>query len=286
MSAPHAPPIELRSAYTMGERYPLSEYYVDESSHDSHYVFSNADIIELLEEAHKSISSASRGRRVGSSRQLLTQAIVARVARSSRVLVFGSTEPWVEALAIAAGAESVTTVEYQKRTYMHPQLHTITVAEHLSARPGGFDCAIAHAAFDHDGLGRYGDRLHPAGDLLAMRTAWRSLRPNGTLLLTLPVGPDLTVWNLHRRYGALRLPRMLRGWEEVERLGWEAERLHDVTADHRRRYEPLWVLRRNGSEADELPPIGTHDAEIVEEEMEAAPSAASCDADGIEDADG
>ena len=61
MSAPHAPPIELRSAYTMGERYPLSEYYVDESSHDSHYVFSNADIIELLEEAHKSISSASRG---------------------------------------------------------------------------------------------------------------------------------------------------------------------------------------------------------------------------------
>ena len=81
-----------------------------------------------------------------------------------------------------------------------------------------------------------------------MRTAWRALRPNGTLLLSLPVGPDLTVFNLHRRYGALRLPRMLRGWEELERIGWEAARMYDAKADHRRRYEPMWVLRRNSSD--------------------------------------
>jgi hypothetical protein len=37
-----------------------------------------------------------------------------------------------------------------------------------------------------------------------MRAARGLLRRQGVLLLTLPVGPDAVVWNLHRRYGALR----------------------------------------------------------------------------------
>jgi hypothetical protein len=56
----------------------------------------------------------------------------------------------------------------------------------------------------------------------------------------------MLVWNLHRRYGPLRLPRLLAGWEESGRFGWESSRL-DATTDHRRRFEPLFVLRRNGS---------------------------------------
>lgn len=99
-----------------------------------------------------------------------------------------------------------------------------------------------------DGLGRYGDPVDPYGDFRAMRTAWRALRPGGRLLLTVPIGPDLVVWNLHRRYGELRLPRLLRGWEQMEVHGWDedAEALR-TPADHRRRREVLWVLRRNGS---------------------------------------
>ena len=116
-----------------------------------------------------------------------------------------------------------------------------------------------------DGLGRYGDPLDPYGDLRAMRTAWRALRPGGRLLLTVPIGPDLVVWNLHRRYGPLRLPRLLRGWEQMELHGWDgdAEALR-TPADHRRRREALWVLRRNGSE--ELP--GNPEEEEEEEEEE------------------
>ena len=55
------------------------------------------------------------------------------------------------------------------------------------------------------------------------------------------VGPDLVVWNLHRRYGPLRLPMLLGGWAEAARLGWEEERLA-APADHRRRCAPPFVL--------------------------------------------
>jgi hypothetical protein len=64
--------------------------------------------------------------------------------------------------------------------------------------------ALSISSFDHDGLGRYGDPLGPDNDLRAMRAARCLLRRQGVLLLTLPVGPDAVVWNLHRRYGALR----------------------------------------------------------------------------------
>ena len=70
-----------------------------------------------------------------------------------------------------------------------------------------------------------------------MRGAWRALRPGrGRLLLSAPVGPDLLVWNLHRRYGPLRLPRLLGGWEEEGRLGWDDTRLA-APSDQRRRCE-------------------------------------------------
>ena len=50
-------------------------------------------------------------------------------------------------------------------------------------------CTHTHThSFDHDGLGRYGDRLHPDGDLLAMQTVAAVLQDQGLLFLTVPVG--------------------------------------------------------------------------------------------------
>ena len=43
-------------------------------------------------------------------------------------------------------------------------------------------------SFDHDGLGRYGDPLNPAGDLVAMETVKRVLKDEGLLFLTVPIG--------------------------------------------------------------------------------------------------
>ena len=57
------------------------------------------------------------------------------------------------------------------------------------------------------------------------------------------VGPDLVVWNLHRRYGNHRLPLLLRGWEEVERVGWSEELAQQEDVPYTTVYEPVFVLR-------------------------------------------
>ena len=52
------------------------------------------------------------------------------------------------------------------------------------------------------------------------------------------------MWNLHRRYGNLRLPLLLAGWERVEDAGWD-EQLMRKEAPYTRTYEPVFVLRRS-----------------------------------------
>ena len=267
------PPAALVQRYTLDGAIPMEHFYVDDTDHGkkTHYTYLAEDLAPFLAEARRAISAPARMR---PPHRWLAEAIVGEVreGREQQAVVFGSSEPWVESLLLASGAANVTTVDYNYRTYEDSRLQTVIVAEYEPA--ARFDVAIAHGAFDHDGLGRYGDPLNPDGDLLAMRSAWRSLRPGGIFLLSLPVGPDLVVWNLHRRYGDLRLPRMLAGWEELRRVGWESTRIH-TPADHRRRYEPVFVLRRNASDAEEdlelLPHINTSDSPTANSDENSMP---------------
>ena len=261
MTPPKTPPADMLPRYTMNGAIPLEHFYVDDTigGELTHYTFPADDLKHMLKEAARSVANP---RRLRPKQAWITEAIVDAIRerdgdgtrqREAQAVVFGSSEPWVECLLLAAGAKNVTTVEYNYRTYEDPRLETTTLAKFEPA--SRFDVAVAHGAFDHDGLGRYGDPLNPDGDLAAMQTVWRSLRPGGVFLLSLPVGPDLIVWNLHRRYGTLRLPRMLAGWEELRRVGWIDGRLR-APADHRHRYEPVFVLRRNSSEPEPAPLFG------------------------------
>lgn len=67
----------------------------------------------------------------------------------------------------------------------------------------------AHTSYHLPQSGRYGDPLNPDADLEAMARVRSILKPGGLLLLTVPVGPDVLVFNLHRRYGPARLPLLL-----------------------------------------------------------------------------
>jgi hypothetical protein len=57
------------------------------------------------------------------------------------------------------------------------------------------------------------------------------------------VGPDAVVWNLHRRYGPVRLPLMLEGYTPVQTAGWDVVRLRQERAYFGPSYEPVWLLR-------------------------------------------
>jgi hypothetical protein len=133
--------------------------------------------------------------------------------RGKDLVVVGSETPWYECIATRYGA-AVTTIEYRKISCTIPGL-TVTTPDEFAASPRRFDAALSVSSIEHDGLGRYGDPLDPDGDLRAMAELKRMLKPGGALFLSVPVGPDVLVWNAHRIYGRKRLPRLLDGWRTL-----------------------------------------------------------------------
>jgi len=53
---------------------------------------------------------------------------------------------------------------------------------------------------EHIGLGRYGDKIDPDGDIKAIKELKRVLAFDGTLLIVLPIGKPMIRFNAHRIY--------------------------------------------------------------------------------------
>ena len=53
---------------------------------------------------------------------------------------------------------------------------------------------------EHIGLGRYGDKINPSGDKMAINELVRVLAPGGNLLFVTPVGNPKIFFNAHRVY--------------------------------------------------------------------------------------
>lgn len=77
-----------------------------------------------------------------------------------------------------------------------------------------FDLIINCSTIEHVGLaGRY-NILHnkPDGDLEVMKYLKKIMKPNGSMLITIPVGRDSVFKPLHRVYGLERLPKLFKGY--------------------------------------------------------------------------
>jgi hypothetical protein len=267
-------PADLLDEFTLGGKVPRARFFVDDTNDGkgTHYKYPRSDIDYMVSQAEaqlERVGAIEDESRLHKSFWLL-RAFAKNPIRDMDVVVFGSMEPWFESVCVAAGAKSVTTIEYNKLTYDHPKIKTLTVAEADAAMESGgmqFDAALSISSFDHDGLGRYGDPVDPNGDLKAMQKAMSMLKPGGLMFLTIPVGPDILVWNLHRRYGEHRLPMMLRGWEEVGRVAWNGAKL-TAEANYRQSYEPVFILRRPpGVSADGSEPTPAASDEMSKEEL-------------------
>lgn len=260
-------PGQLLDDFTLGGRIPVESFYVDDTNagEETHFVFPEKSIASYLKGVKKSFLNihmiytrfnATYGPEAAMMMQPKADWIYFALhkymttIRNSSVAVFGSAEPYVEVSCIEVGAKHVTTIEYNNLTYMHEKITTLSKFQFptLYARGGeyrnSFDVAFSVSSFDHDGLGRYGDPLDGNGDLKAMSRAMFLLKPGGLLFLTVPIGPDVIVFNLLRRYGTVRLPLLLQGWEVVERMFWDERRLTEPQANYRRSYEPVFVLRK------------------------------------------
>jgi hypothetical protein len=294
-------PEELLSQYSMGGQVRLHRMYVNENGdgEGTHWSFPRADMAAFVRGARTLLENCRRGRppRGQASKCWLIEALELHwdeLAASSTACVFGSTDPWVESLLLAMDANSslrIATIDINRLTFEHDRLSTHTLSEWRSLPSAACDFALSISSFDHTGLGRYGEALEPdgsctdsgtsllaqvrmgvAGDVTAMNDVRRALEGSATprrglLFLTLPIGEDLVVWNALRRYGKLRLPKLLEGmhscsvtygslcsagglpavwcaagWDVISRHGWDEAKLGE-DPDFRRSFEPVHVLR-------------------------------------------
>lgn len=239
---PELMPPHLEWAYTRCGAVPVARFFVDDSNggKGTSIEYGREDVLAYIRHWEPYLDADPKGlRRLGKDRWLV-QALQTYPIKNKRVVVFGSIDPRIESLCLAFGAAHVTTVEYNEIVLVHDDIR-ITTPDVFDAQGLQFEVALSLSSFDHDGLGRYGDPLCPDGDLLAMDMVRRHLAPGGMLFLTVPVGADSVVWNLHRRYGPIRLPLLLQGYDVVERFGWR-ESLLSHKGRINQSYEPVFVL--------------------------------------------
>lgn len=140
-----------------------------------------------------------------------------------RVLDFGAGTGFVALAAALAGHEVVAVdlepcafeFEGTKIRYRQGDLNE------LEFEPHSFDQVLNCSTIEHVGLGgRYGSPEEQDGDLRAMEKLAGLLRPDGDMILTLPVGLDGVFPPYHRVYGAERLPRLLEPFSVREESWW------------------------------------------------------------------
>ena len=69
---------------------------------------------------------------------------------------------------------------------------------------------------EHIGLGRYGDKLDPEGDLKAIKELKRVVAKGGDLLFVVPVGHPRICYNAHRIYSNQQVLEYFKGMELME----------------------------------------------------------------------
>ena len=162
-------------------------------------------------------------------------------------LVIGSERPWVECLALNAGAHVVTTWEYSTILTDHPRLRAASTSELARSFASGtrapVDWAVSFSSLEHSGLGRYGDAPNADGDRAAMEEAFCALRPGGVLALGVPMSCAARghiEFNAHRVYGYERLAFIAAGYELIAFQGVGCEEYLEAAANP----QPIVILRR------------------------------------------
>eukprot|EP00943_MAST-04B_sp_MAST-4B-sp1_P001897 g1897.t1 len=219
----------------------------------THYTYGREDIEKYITHSQKLLSSQTyQQATLSSSEQWLVSSLTKLQLRNAHCAIIGSSSPFYESMLIALGVAKVTVFEYNNLTYNHEKIFVDRSFDQYKTDKGlpKFDFIFAISSLDHDGLGRYSDNICPSADFLSMERFKTMLSSTGKLILTVPIGLDLLVWNVMRIYGELRLKRLLKGWKIVDQVGYEAEKLAmkwGGSSTWRKTYEPVFVLEVNKS---------------------------------------
>jgi SAM-dependent methyltransferase len=87
---------------------------------------------------------------------------------------------------------------------------------HLPFADGSIDSLSCMHTIEHVGLGRYGDKIDPEGDLRAFSELKRVVAPGGNLLIVLPAGAQRLCFNAHRIYAYDSVLAQFGGYDLIE----------------------------------------------------------------------
>ncbi len=179
------------------------------------------------------------------------------------VAVVGSEKPWIESILLNM-KNNVTTIEYNVPKCNYKNLRCKSYFEYFENNKDEFDVIITLSSIQHSGLGRYGEKLDPNGDLKTIENIHNNLTKNGILIWGAPIGKDVLCWNSHRVYGKIRLPLMFRKFTEIE---WFSNKKKQELFDNSSKkdyYEPVIVLKKKMGSNERIEKIETR-AIIIEE---------------------
>lgn len=241
MKAPERIPSKFIDGYTMSGDAMLEYRYANDCSEDTQKLF-NDNFKEEIFNQYLQKASKREDFYYGPTDGWLYQALDKYPIEGKDVCIIGSANPWYEAIAVTFGAKSCTVIEYSKRETFHEK---ITYFQPHEITEGDFDACFSISSVEHDGLGRYGDPLDPDGDLKAMQNLRNFLKDDALVYFAVPAGLDKVVFNTHRVYGEKRMPKILKGWDTVERFGFfEQTFTNNVNGVNGTPYQPVSVLRK------------------------------------------
>ena len=196
-SPPKKIPKKYYSDYTLNGKIPVYERYYNDISNSTNTKIFKIEEYERVFEALKNGTFSYYDKTLN----FLLEALERYPIKDSSVLVFGATGVNCDAISLLHGAKNVIIVEYNPIVSEHPNVQTMSYKDYIES---GIKCdyGISISSFEHDGLGRYGDKLNPNGDLEAMKRAKELIKDDGLLFLSVPVQNDSLYWNAHRCYGA------------------------------------------------------------------------------------
>lgn len=231
-------PHSLENDYTMRGKIPIKKWYFNQNYISLLPRIYTKKIVEFYKQKVIEKKSCS----YKNTDRFLYQALDKYSIDDKKVVVFGSTQPFYEAMALSYGAKNVTILEYNNILSFHPQIQALTYKQYEKNKEK-FDIGFSISSFEHDGLGRYGDPLKPNGDIEAMNKAKSILKHKGILFLAVPVGKDTIFWNAHRMYGRIRLPLLLEGWEIIDHFGFNEKQFEKEIKPKEDHDQPVFVLK-------------------------------------------
>lgn len=237
-------PHELLKEYTQNNKIPILNWYRDDSKPNG-VVWTNKFIEDHI---CKFTPTNIKLNKEGISPyghevvEMLLFSFIKYNIKEKNVAVVGSETPWIEAILLNL-SNKVTTIEYNvPENITYNNLSCKSYFDFFVKNTNEFDCIISFSSIEHSGLGRYGDPLDPNGDIKTMKTIHNNLKENGLLIWGAPVGHDALVWNVHRIYGALRLPLIFEGFKELEWIKKNKNELLNTKLQKEVLFQPVVVL--------------------------------------------